>query len=108
MNGELTCNEVPLRPAGGFQCLLVRRLESSDWVFVASWCSIHDRNSQFSASADRQLDRKDRSARRVVRDVDAAAVLGDDPSDDRETKAAAAPLRRIVRHEELLAIGRRN
>ena len=44
--------------------------------------------------------------RDVVADLDAAAVLGDDAADDREAEPAAAPLGRIVRHEQLVAVGR--
>ena len=59
-------------------------------------------------SSARQLDCKARAARRVVADLDAAAVLGDDAAHDRQAEAAAAPLRRVVRQEQLLALGRRN
>jgi hypothetical protein len=35
-------------------------------------------------------------------------VLGDDPADDRQAEAAAAALRRIVRHEQFVAVRRRD
>ena len=37
-----------------------------------------------------------------------AAVLGDDAADDRQAEAAAPPLGRVVRHEQLVAVGRRH
>src|SRR5262245_1929872 len=55
-----------------------------------------------------QLYGKPRSARHIVADVDAAAVLGNNPADDGQAEAAAPALGRIVRQEQLLALGRRN
>ena len=54
------------------------------------------------------VDREHRARRHVVGDLDAAAVLGDDAADDGQAEAAAAPLGRIVRHEQLVAVGGRN
>src|SRR5262245_10590142 len=50
----------------------------------------------------RQLDCKSSAARRVVADVDIAAMLGDDAPDDRQAETAAAPLGRVVWQEQLL------
>src|SRR5262245_34148647 len=55
-----------------------------------------------------QLYGKPRSARRIVADVDAAAMLGNNAADDGQAEAAAPALRRIVRQEQLLALRRRN
>src|SRR6476619_678551 len=55
-----------------------------------------------------KLDCKSGTARHVVAHIDVAAVLGDDPPDDRQTKAAPPSLGRVVRQEELLAFGGRN
>src|SRR5206468_1359939 len=49
-----------------------------------------------------------RPVRRVVADLDASAVLRDDATHDRKPQTAAAPLRRVVRQEQLLALGWRN
>jgi hypothetical protein len=43
-------------------------------------------------SSTGQFDREPCAARRVVADVDAAAVLGNNAADDGQTEAAAAPL----------------
>src|SRR5437867_2472989 len=55
-----------------------------------------------------QLNCKPRTVRRVVADFDAATVFGDDPAHDRETEPAAAPFGRVIREEQLLALGRRD
>src|SRR5687768_7440911 len=44
----------------------------------------------------------------MVPGLDTAAVLGDDAPHDREPQPAAATLRRVIGHEQLLAVGGRN
>ena len=61
------------------------------FIVVPSW----DRRS-----SARQFDCKPGPARRVVADVDVAAVLRDDPAHDRQTEAAAPSFRRVIRQEE--------
>src|SRR5215213_7300665 len=48
------------------------------------------------------------AARLVVADLNRSAVFRDDAPHDGEAEAAAAPLRRIIRHEQLLPFSRRN
>src|SRR4029079_3608 len=60
----------------------------------------HGRTTDYRST--RQFNREPRAARRVVRHVDAPAVLGDDPADDRETQPAAPAFGREVRHEKPL------
>src|SRR5262245_44295339 len=55
-----------------------------------------------------QLYGKPRAARRVVADLDAPAMLGDDPAHDGEAEPAAAPLGRVVRQEQFVAFGWRD
>src|SRR3954453_1189215 len=72
-------------------------------LFLACFAS-----SAVPSWSTRQFDCKPRPARAVVADLDAAAVLGDDAPDDRQAEAAAAPLGRVVRQEQLLALPRRD
>src|SRR5260370_25102053 len=57
-----------------------------------------------SSGSARQLNREARPARRVVGQVDAAAMLGDDAAEGGEADAAAASLRGVVRQEHRIPL----
>ena len=69
---------------------------------------VDDQDGGHQCGGGKLDDREHRAVRRGVADLDAAAVLGDDPPDDRQAEPAAAALGRVVGHEQLLAIGGRH
>src|SRR5262245_5024827 len=66
------------------------------------------RIASFMLASRRQLHPEARPARLVVLRADRAEVLLHDAAHDREPEPAAAPLGREVRHEELVAVRRRD
>src|SRR5689334_23265745 len=64
-------------------------------------------NGTFATSA-RQLHRESRTARGVVGEIDAAAMLRDDAPDDGKAQTATALLRRVVRQKQLVSLRRWN
>src|SRR4029077_16386891 len=75
---------------------------SSSTMRMLEWAMVGLQPTDYRST--RQFNREPSATRRVVRHLDAPAVLGDDPADDREAQPAAPAFGREGRHEKLLTI----